>query len=131
VAWICETADLRGTLMICGRSAILMLMACISLGAHTRGSQSPESSADPIHAVIAGHTGLSIDWPHSPRLAHGATLSRFTPWRNRLKTVLQETAPKLFEECDFGFAVLPYRLIISAAVERVSCPLATRAPLRC
>ena len=131
VAWICETADLRGVIMNCNRSAILMLMACISLGASTRGSQSPESKADPIHAVIAGHTGTPMAWSHSPRLSRLATISRFTPWRNRLKIILHEADPKLFERCDVGFALLPSRLITSAAVEPVSCALSTRARLRC
>ena len=115
--------------MTCSRSAILMLTACIVLAAAAHTSQSTESPADKTQLFVSGHTGISIVGPHSSLLPRGATLSRFTPWRTRLKSVLPETDPKIVEECDCGSAFLPDRPITSALGEPASCPFTTRAPL--
>jgi hypothetical protein len=114
-----------------GRSAMLMLITCILLVAPSGGPQSTESSDNSTHALITGHSGTLIVWPHSPRQSGRATFSRFTPWRNRLKTVLKETKPEIVESCDFGSAILPGRLVISEAIELVDCHLHSRPPLRC
>ena len=106
-----------------GRSAMLMLIACFLLAAPSRDQQSIESSENSKHSPVIGQSGSLIVWPHSPRQSRRATFSRFTQWRNRLKTVLKETKPKIIESCDFGSAILRGRLTISAAIELVDCHL--------
>jgi hypothetical protein len=117
--------------MICGRSAMLMLIACLVLGAPSRGSQIIEVPAERLDSLIAGHSGASIDWPHSPRPSREATLAQFSPWKTRIKIVLGETKQRVTEECDLGPAMLSGRFFTSATVELPSCPLPIRPPLRC
>jgi hypothetical protein len=117
--------------MLCGRSAISMLFACSLFAAPTFNTHSTETRAERVHPLITAGTEPSIIQPQSPRSCLGATLARFTPWRTRLKSVLQETNPKIDEECSFGSAILPDRFITSATFEPASCRPATRPPLRC
>jgi hypothetical protein len=117
--------------MTCGRSAMLMLIACILLAAPSRSPQSNESSEKSTHPLISGQSGPLIIWPHSDQKPRRATFSRFSPWRYRLKTVLKETKPKIIEACDFGSLILRGRLFTSQAIELVDCHRATRPTLRC
>jgi hypothetical protein len=117
--------------MSCGRSAISALFACMLFAAPTRGKESTDTAVERIQPSNSEHRELSISCSHCSQLARGASLSRFTPWRNRLKIVLKETDPKINELSSFESAILPDRFINSAVVERVSCRPATRSPLRC
>jgi hypothetical protein len=117
--------------MIYGRSAMLMLIACILLGVPSRGSEIALFPADPVPSLMAGRPESSTLSPHSPLPARRATLSHFTPWKTRIKIVLAETYQRIIEEGDLGPAILPGRLIASATSELVSCPLCIRRPLRC
>ena len=67
--------------MTCCRSAMLMLIACILLGAPSRGSQTATLSADPIlsRGRRPRRSASSISGPLSARPSRGATLSQFTP----------------------------------------------------
>ena len=117
--------------MICRRSAIPMLITVTLLAAPTRGSQPAETLAFPNHALISRHVRLPIAEAYTSRSSHRTTLSRFAPWRYRLKSVLPETNPERTEESEVGFAVLPDNLISSISLDPAPCHIATRAPLRC
>ena len=117
--------------MTCGRSAMLMLTACILPAAHTRGSQMTGPAAISIHRLITGPSVPSIAWPNSPRWLGRATFSGFTPWRGRLKSVIEQAKPKMSEACEIGSANLPSQLIPTTAVDLVDCHSPTRERLRC
>ena len=130
VTLICETCKSKGGGMICGRSAISMLFACILLAAPACVLQSSETK--PGANALAGSSALGdgIVWSQLSRLPQGATYSRFTPWRSQKKGVLQEVNPKINEDCSFGSPILPNRFITCAILEPVSCRPGTRSPLR-
>jgi hypothetical protein len=117
--------------MTCRRSAILMLIACMLLGAPSHGSQVAGYPANRVYSLITGHVGASMVPPSSHQPARGATLSQFSPWKTRLKTVLEETKQRIIEERDLGLAIQSGHLFSSATVDLVCCPLPTRPPLRC
>jgi hypothetical protein len=131
MAMIRATREHWGIQMICGRSAMLMLIACIMLGASSHGSRITSNPAERVQYQMTAHAGTSTVWLQSPRLPRGATLSHFTPWKTRIKSVLEETKPRVIEECDLGPAILSGRFFSSATVELVRCPLPTYLPLRC
>jgi hypothetical protein len=126
-----EVSWLRVIGMICGRSAMLTLIACFLLAAFSHGPQSTQLSESSEQPLVSGHAGLSTVCPHAPQRSRRATFSRFTPWRNRLKTVLKETELKIIEACNFGSSILRGRLITSDVVELVVCHFSSRPPLRC
>ena len=117
--------------MICGRSAMLMLIACMLVGGPSRGSQITGVPAERLDSLIAGHSGAFIVWPDSPRPSRGATLSQFTPWKTRIKIVLEDSKQRFTAECDLGPAMLSGRFFKSATFELPSCPLPIHPPLRC
>jgi hypothetical protein len=125
------TFELKGFGVLCGRSAMLVLIACTLLGASSRASQITDDSTERVHSVITGRTGTLMIWPDSSRPCRGATLSQFTPWKTRLKSVLEETKQRIVEECDLGPALISGHIFTSGTVELLSCPLPTRPPLRC
>ena len=51
-----------------------------------------------------------------------AAISQFSPWKNRIKTVLGETNDKIVEERDLGPAVLPGRASSSGRSISISAP---------
>jgi hypothetical protein len=126
-----ETSQSWRIEMICGRSAMLTLIACMVVGAPSRGSQITAFQADRLDSLIAGHFVPVIGWPDSSRLLRGATLSQFTPWKTRIKSVLEETKQRFTEECDLGPAMLSGRFFKSASFRLPSCPVAISPPLRC
>ena len=117
--------------MKCGRSAILMLIASAVLGAPSHGSDVTGDPADRVHSLTTGHSVAMTAWLRSPWQSHGPSLSQFTRWKTRIKSVLEETEQRVVEECDFGPATLCGQFFTSTAVHLLSCPLCTRPPLRC
>jgi hypothetical protein len=117
--------------MIRGRLALLMLATCTLLGGTSHGSQIERDSADPMHIAIDGHPGSSIVWPHMARPVGQAALSRFTPWKTRIKSVLGESNHEIIEERDFGPAIEPGQHFSLGTLQLVICPPTTFPPLRC
>jgi hypothetical protein len=113
------------------RSAALTLIACFAVCGPTRGSQITGSTVDRAVIVVSQHSGSETGLVRNDRTSRASTYSRFTPWRTRQKSVLKESDYEIVEERLFGRAILPCRLIMSARVDLVSRPLATRPPLRC
>ncbi len=113
------------------RSAVLMLIAGILLGGPSRGSETASFPSDPILSQTVRSEKSSIILRHSPLPACRATLSAFTPWKTRIKSVLVETYQRVNEESDFGPAISPVQLLASATFELASRPVAIRRPLRC
>ena len=70
-------------------------------------------------------------WPDLPRPSRGRTLSQFTPWKSRIKSVLEETKQRLIEEYDLGPGIVFVELLSSGTLEPMSSPLPTHPPLRC
>ena len=113
------------------RSAILMLIAGILLGAPARGSETASFRSDPILSQTVRPETSPIILRYSPLPARRATLSAFTPWKTRIKSVLAETYQRVNDESDFGPAISPGQLLASATVELESHPVSIRRPLRC
>ena len=126
-----KTSQSWGIGIICGRSAMLTLIACMLVRAPSRGSQITELPAERLDTLIAGHSGTFIVWPDSHRPSRGATLSQFIPWKTRIKSVLEKTKPRFSEECDLGPAMLSGQFFTSGTVELLHCPLPVCPRLRC
>ena len=94
-------------------------------------SKPPAQPADPIDARITSHPESSTSWLTFYRPSRRTTLSRFVPWKGRIKSVLEETIQEIVDECDLGPAVPPDRLITSATIELATVPFSKRPPLRC
>ena len=114
-----------------GRLAVLTLIACISPLAPSHGSEVTDTRADRCPWLTSGNRDQSIVWVHFSPPVRGATLSPFTPWKTRIKSVLVESYERVIEQGDLGPAVVPGQLFASATSRLVSCPVRTRPPLRC
>ena len=114
--------------MIGRRSAISMLIAFILAAVSAHGASGTESSSAPVHPSVSK---LSIMGAHSSRTPCRAALSRFSPWRNRIKSVLPETYREINDESDFGSAILLDQVVTFMVAERASCHHDMRPPLRC
>ncbi len=126
-----EASQLRDIGMICGRSAVLTLIIYMLLGAPSRGAQISDDPAGRGRSHFAMHSGALTGWSDSPQQSRGATLSQFTPWKTRIKSVLEETKHRVIDECDLGPAMLSGQFFASRTDELPSCPLPIRPPLRC
>jgi hypothetical protein len=117
--------------MTWARSALLMLIACMLLGPSSRGSEHTGYPADRAHSLMTGGSEALVGWldVHSP--SRRVTLSQFTPWKTRIKSVLEETKQRVIEEFDLGPIILSGQLFTSGSVDRTFCLLPTRLPLRC
>ena len=113
------------------RSAVIMLVAFILLGAASHGLRPSRLPAGSMPSRKAGRSKSFAVSLHSPFASRGATLSPFAPWKSRIKSVLAETYERINEETDFGLVIIPGQLFASGTSELVSCPLPIRLPLRC
>jgi hypothetical protein len=113
------------------RSALLMLIAGILLGAPSRGSETARFRADRIASRWVDNQKSSTISPHSSVAAHRPTLSPFTPWKTRIKSVLGETYQRVSDESELGLAIPPGQLLASVTRELASRRLPIRPPLRC
>jgi len=113
------------------RSAILMLIAGFLLGAPSRGSETASVRSDPILSRTVQSEKSAVVSGHSPLPARRATVSAFTPWKTRIKSVLGETYQRVIDETDFGPAIPPGQLLTSVMFELASRPVSMRPPLRC
>jgi hypothetical protein len=113
------------------RSAVLMLVAAILLGAPSRGSETANFRAEPFLSRSVYREKSPVISRQAPLPARRATLSAFTPWKSRIKSVLAETYERVIDESDFGPAIPPGQLLASATSELRSCPVSIRPPLRC
>jgi hypothetical protein len=117
--------------MICGRSALLLLAACILLSRASCAAQTAHDSADRTHSAVETQARPSSVCPCVARPGGGAVISRFTPWKSRIKSVVEESNSTSMEERDLGPAVFPGRPFILGIFLPVICTLATFPPLRC
>ena len=118
--------------MIRSRSAIIMLIACLLLVPHSRGSQSSVTGDRLVGAGASSYISSSLGWLACHRLPRrAATLSRFVPWKSRVKSVIEERVHEVADECDLGPAVPPDRHICPARVTVVAPPKLKLPPLRC
>jgi hypothetical protein len=81
--------------------------------------------------LIVGHAGSSIDRILVSRPWRRSTFSPFIPWKSRSKIVLEESNPKIVDECDLGPAIPPLRFLTSVPIELAQRHLVARPPLRC
>jgi hypothetical protein len=117
--------------MIYGRSALLFLATCFLYGGLSRGSALECCPTDRGHSAINGHSGASIVWSHSARPGGRAAVSRFIPWKNRIKSVLPETNDKVIDERDLGPAILPGEHVDRGTLPLAICPSPAFPHLRC
>jgi hypothetical protein len=117
--------------MVCGRSALLMLTACVLLGTASRGSAIERDPAQHTRLAMERHSGNASVLPHLARPSSGRAVSRFTPWKSRVKSVLEETNDKTVEVRDLGPVILPVKRSIAATFELLTRRLPTFPHLRC
>jgi hypothetical protein len=113
------------------RPAVLMLIAGVVLGAPSRGSETASFRADQILSRTVRSEKSSVILRHAPLPARRATLSAFTPWKTRIKSVLAETYQRVIDETDFGPAIPPGQILASTSFDLTSRPVSIRTPLRC
>ena len=120
--------------MIRGRSAILVLIASILLGAGSRGSQSTATSSPSarIHGGLFALSSSSSGWIASFRVSRRATtLSQFIPWKSRVKIVLEERVHQDVDERDLGPVMRAGTAIIPARSAPAATSVFKLTPLRC
>jgi len=90
------------------RSAILVLMAGFLLATVATGARESKvrSKLDPIH--VAGATAKRV---LSLSASRPVSISIQSPWRSRLKSMLDETDPRVVEESDLGPVLVPIQTI--------------------
>ena len=81
--------------MSCSRSAMLMVAAFIMVGTPARSMPSSDAPVGRSIPVISGQAASSIDGILLSRDFRRSTFSPFTPWKSRLKIVLEETNEKI------------------------------------
>src|SRR5262245_9310716 len=114
------------------RSAMVILVACIFITPAARPSHIPESAPKTVIQVHSiGEPKSLIGGLPLSRPCPSTSLATFTPWRHRLKTVLEETDPRIIEESDLGPAIPPSQLIPFLPFELVSARHLITPPLRC
>jgi hypothetical protein len=113
------------------RSAVLMLIAGILLGAPSRGSETASFRSDLILSRTVRREKSPVISRHSPLPARRATLSAFTPWKTRIKSVLAETYQRVIDESDFGPAIPPGQLLAAATFDLTCRSVSIWPPLRC
>jgi hypothetical protein len=116
--------------MVRGRLALLMVATCILLGGGSHESQSEGDPTDRTHSAIDMHRGPSIVWSLLARPVGRGVVTRFTPRKTRLKSVLGETNHEIIEERDLGPAIVPGQQFILRTLQSVICPPTTFPPLR-
>jgi hypothetical protein len=97
------------------RSAMVVLTVGVLFGQFARGAQTTEGRAEPAPAAAVGLMKASVQ----SSLLTPTSLSPFSRWKTRLKTILTETDPRILEEPDLGPALMP----------SVFGPLASSAPI--
>ena len=108
--------------MIRGRSAILMLIACVLLGGTSRGSQTSIAPTEQGRSGIDAASEALATFSHFHGSPRRAAFSPFSPWRTRLKSVLEQTKPRFLDDCDLGPVILSGQLFGWRAAELLSCP---------
>lgn len=81
------------------RSSILVLVVSFLLATWTTGSREVKNRANP--------RPIRVGWAFKRRIpsmnqSRPVSLSVQSPWRSKLKSVLGETDPRVFEESDLG-----------------------------
>jgi hypothetical protein len=110
------------------RSAIVVLIAgflVASFAADTRAVKN-RSKHDPIHVTGATHQRALSPSPSRP-----FSVSIQSQWRSRLKSVLDETDPRILEESDLGPAPIPIQTILIGCNGPSPCLRLATLQLRC
>jgi hypothetical protein len=113
------------------RTAIVLLFSCVCLVPAARGTPSSgaaPSTADTQSALRVAPQARSRRLPVTPRRAG---LPSFSRWRWRLKSVLENTDPKLIDEADVGPALPPNQPGITCPMNGRISRLIVLTPLRC
>ncbi len=55
----------------------------------------------------------------------------YSPWRSRLKSVLEESSPRIIEASDLVTVLIPTQMILLGCNGLNPCPRLTTLPLRC
>lgn len=110
-------------------SAILILIAGFLVASSTAGNRSIKDRAALDPSPIRHDCGKpKYDSPSIPR---PSSVAIYSPWRSRIKSVLEETSPRIIEESDLGPApnsthAMPFVPSGSSLSRRVG-----RLPMRC
>lgn len=122
----------RNSAMSSAKAAMILLVGCLLLTPSPRAVKAVPSSERQAQTVSVPEPGCTHGAPlPTSGPSRPASLAQFSPWRYRLKSVLEETDSRIIEEADLGPAPSPSRLIRFLPIECLTCrPLAT-PPLRC
>jgi hypothetical protein len=118
----------RDASMRAGRWAILALLAGFCLACTTAGLRHVKQSATYDSTRIPRDCAKPTCSPSIPR---PCSVAIYSPWRNRIKSVLEETDPRITEESDLGLVVTPNPVIPFSSSGSSLTPQLTTIPLRC
>jgi hypothetical protein len=114
-----------------GRSALLVLIAGIVLALPAGDGRRAVLTQNERDFQITAQDASWANWVIATCPSRQLTISRYAPWRSRLKSVLEETDENVVDERDLGPADVPDRLIGAVTIELRSCPPSVFPPLRC
>jgi hypothetical protein len=118
--------------MICSGSANMLLITCVLFVPHSWGSSVSAAPAKPAVAVVSSSVAPGTGRLTGQRLPRrAATFSQFVPWRNRVKSVIEERVYEVVDECDLGPAIPPDRSITSVRIISAERLILVFPPLRC
>ena len=111
------------------RALPFLLVAMLGLGASPRVAGAARPASPSVYRKVVVDRAFSSY--RSPASSPLATLSRLSPWRYRLKSLLEDTDPRGLQPADIGPAVMTEPGDISVgSTRRVACSR-TLVPLRC
>jgi hypothetical protein len=117
--------------MPANKMAAVSLMALILLCSPTTGRRQPECLSQAEHGAARVRVDSSVALIPLAHLSRSSSVAPFAPWRNRLKSVLEETSQKVVDQLDVGPVVVPAERSRSASIEMIGKRLSTAPPMRC
>jgi hypothetical protein len=113
------------------RSATVSLLLTLVIHGWAAGSiQRPDSPAQCTSCVIPRANSCLAIFPRA-HLPQRPPISPLTPWKGRLKSVLEETNPEFVDEFDLEPVVIPRQLSLTLPIALIADRLALAPRLRC
>ncbi len=110
------------------RWAILVLIVGFSLAFSTAGLRHVK---DPIERNSTHIPRDCEKSTYSPSVSRPASVTSYSPWRSRLKSVLEETSPRIIVESDLGPLPSPSHFIPFVSSGLSPSRRVATLPLRC
>jgi hypothetical protein len=123
--------SMRGFGMVRVRLAIAMIAASMFVAGSTGASHLPIGPNHSASMRRRPHLHAASRSLVPSRSTHQPSVCRFSPWKNRIKSVLEQTNTNLIEERDLGPAILPARGFVLGILSLGDCSIPAHRPMRC